>query len=62
MIVLAKTTAVLPIMAMVPMHSGLLIGSMFGRLPEPAFRLAYHMIITLTALRLAYVALVNADM
>lgn len=32
MIILATTTAVLPIVAVVPMHSGLLIGSTFGRM------------------------------
>lgn len=32
MIVLAATTAVLPVVAIVPMHSGLLIGSTFGRM------------------------------
>ena len=32
LIVLATTTAVLPVAAVVPMHSGLLIGSTFGRL------------------------------
>lgn len=32
MIILATTTAVLPIFAIVPMHSGLLIGSTFGRM------------------------------
>ena len=32
MIVLAATTAVLPVMAIVPIHSGFLIGSTFGRM------------------------------
>lgn len=32
MIVLAATTAVLPVVAIVPLHSGLLIGSTFGRM------------------------------
>lgn len=32
MIILATTTAVLPIVAIIPMHSGLLIGSTFGRM------------------------------
>lgn len=44
-----------------------ILGTALGKrlsegLPEPAFRLAYRMIVTLTALRLVYVTLVTKDM